>query len=79
MDMLKCGFLDAQEKADCLRAAKDGREENRVSRRAIALLLLDDGTSYEQVAKVLYLDDSTIRAWRNAYEVAHLRVKLGPD
>ena len=70
MDMLKCGFLDAQEKADCLRAAKDGREENRVSRRAIALLLLDDGTSYEQVAKVLYLDDSTIRAWRNAYEEA---------
>ena len=67
--MLKGGFLDEQERADCLRVAKDGREEHRFSRRANALLLLDDGMPYEQVAKALYLDDSTVRAWREAYEV----------
>jgi transposase len=68
--MLKPGFLDAQERADCLRIVKDGREEQRFSRRAHVLLLLDDGMSYEQVAKVLFLDDSTVRAWRRAYEDA---------
>jgi transposase len=67
--MLKSGFLDDQERADCLRVAKDGREEHRFSRRANALLLLDDGMSYDQVAKALYLDDSTVRAWREAYEL----------
>jgi len=68
--MLKRGFLDAQERADCLRIVKDGREEQRFSRRARALLLLDDGMTYELVAKVLFLDDSTVRAWRRAYEDA---------
>jgi transposase len=68
--VLKRGFLDHQERADFLRIVKDGREEHRVSRRANALLLLDDGMSYEQVAKVLYLDDSTVRAWRKSYEEA---------
>ena len=68
--MLESGFLDDQERADCLRVVKDGREEQRFSRRANALLLLDDGMKYEQVAKVLYIDDSTVRAWRRAYEEA---------
>jgi len=66
--MLKRRFLDAEERADCLRIVKDGREEQRFSRRAHVLLLLDDGMSYEQVSKVLFLDDSTVRAWRKAYE-----------
>ena len=68
--MLESGFLDDKERADCLRVVKDGREEQRFSRRANALLLLDDGMKYEQVAKVLYIDDSTVRAWRRAYEEA---------
>jgi len=29
-----------------------------------------DGMSYKQVAKVLNLDDSALRAWRGAYEAA---------
>ncbi len=68
--MLKCGFLDAQERADCLRIVKDGREEQRFSRRAHVLLLLDRGMSFEEVASVLFLDDSTVRTWRKAYEDA---------
>jgi len=66
--MQKRGFLDAQERADCLRIVKDGREEQRFSRRAHVLLLLDRGMSFAEVASVLFLDDSTVRAWRSAYE-----------
>jgi transposase len=39
----------------------------RLGRRANALLLLDDGLSCEAVAKVLYLDDDTIRYWYKLY------------
>ena len=35
--------------------------------RANALLLLDDGMSCEEIAKVLYLDDDTIRYWYQLY------------
>jgi transposase len=42
----------------------------RLTRRANALLLLDDGLSCETVAKVLYLDDDTIRYWYNALQIA---------
>ena len=66
--MLKRGFLNEQERADRLRVGKNCREEHRVSRRAIAILLLDQGMSFEQVANVLFMDDSTIRVWRDAYE-----------
>src|SRR6516164_6362751 len=40
----------------------------RLGRRANALLLLDDGMSCEAVAKVLYLDDDTIRYWYKLYQ-----------
>jgi hypothetical protein len=36
---------------------RDGKAETRLTRRANALLLLDDGMSCEAIAKVLYLDD----------------------
>ena len=42
---------------------RDGKAETRLTRRANALLLLDDGMSCEAIAKVLYLDDDTIRYW----------------
>ena len=38
-----------------------------MARRANALLLLDDGLSCEEVAKVLYLDDDTVRGWARLY------------
>ena len=46
---------------------RDGHGEQRVARRANALLLLDDGWSCEKVAKALYLDDDTVRGWRKTY------------
>ena len=48
--------------------ARDGSAEHRVGRRANAILLLDDGLSCERVAKVLYLDDDTVRGWRKLYD-----------
>ena len=47
--------------------ARDGSAAHRIARRANAILLLDDGLSCEQVAKVLYLDDDTVRGWRKLY------------
>ena len=44
-----------------------GKAETRLTRRANALLLLDDGMSCETIAKVLYLDDDTIRYWYALY------------
>ena len=43
-----------------------GRPETRLTRRANALLLLDDGMSCEAIAKAL-LDDDTIRYWYKLY------------
>ena len=39
-----------------------------LARRANALVLLDDGMSCEAIAKVLLLDDDTIRTWYRLYE-----------
>jgi transposase len=66
--MIKHGFLSNAERSELLRIARNGLEEHRVSRRANAILLLNDGMSFKQVAAALYIDDSTIRAWRKAYE-----------
>ena len=39
-----------------------------VHRRMNVLLLLDDGLNFEQIAKVLYLDESTVRDHKTLYE-----------
>ena len=48
--------------------ARDGSAAHRLARRANALVLLDDGMSCEAIAKVLLLDDDTIRTWYRLYE-----------
>jgi transposase len=60
-------FLSEAERSELLEIARDGLEEHRVARRANALLLLDDGMGYGEIARVLFLDDSTVRSWRKAY------------
>jgi transposase len=66
--MKRQGFLDDESRRDLIELARDGMAANRLSRRANALVLLDDGMSYAAVAKVLLLDDDTIRTWRLRYE-----------
>lgn len=66
MGMQQEKFLDAESRKDLLDIARDVGSPHRLSRRANALLLLDDGMSYDQVAKVLFIDDDTVRTWRKA-------------
>ena len=66
--MICRGFLNTAERKELLSPARDGSAEHRIARRANAVLLLDDGLSCERVAKVLYLDDDTVRGWRKLYD-----------
>ncbi len=65
--MIRGGFLDAEAKRDLIELARDGSVEHRLGRRANALLLLNNGMSCVDVAKVLFIDDDTIRAWHRLY------------
>jgi len=60
--------LDSESRQDLIELAQDGSAAHRLARRANALVLLDDGMSCEAVAKVLLLDDDTIRTWHRLYE-----------
>ena len=66
--MIRPGFLDSESRQDLIELTRDGSAAHRLSRRANALLLLDDGMSCEAVAKVLYLDDDTVRTWYRLYQ-----------
>ncbi len=66
--MIRQNFLNAAERKELLSLARDGSAEHRIARRANAILLLDDGFSCERAAKVLYLDDDTVRSWRKLYD-----------
>ena len=48
--------------------ARDGRSEARASRRANAIVLLNDGWSCGEVAAALLMDDDTVRGWSKLYE-----------
>ena len=66
--MIRPGFLDTASRQDLIELARDGSASNRLARRANALVLWDDGMSCAAVAKVLLLDDDTIRTWHQLYE-----------
>jgi len=56
-------FLSPADRAILVEIARDGLEEHRIARRANAILLLNNGWSYADVAEALFVDDSTIRGW----------------
>ena|ERR1700693_5525097 len=66
--MIRAGFLDPESRSDLIELTRDGSVAHRLARRANALLLLDDGMSCEVIAKVLFLDDDTIRTWHRLYQ-----------
>ena len=68
MYMIRPGFLDIELRQNLIELARDGSAAHRLARRANALVLLDDGMSCEAIAKVLLLDDDTIRTWYRLYE-----------
>ena len=65
--MIRAGFLSREDRADLIALARDGSAAHRLGRRANALVLLDDGLSCEEAAKVLFLDDDTVRRWHGLF------------
>src|ERR1700736_5692572 len=66
--MIRPHFLDPESRRDLIELVRDGSAAHRLARRANALVLLDDGMSCAAIAKVLFLDDDTIRTWHRLYE-----------
>ncbi|HEY4847504.1 MAG TPA: hypothetical protein VIH87_06835 [Methylocella sp.] len=59
--MIQSGFLSEEDRKALTVLARDGSSPCRITRRANALVLLDEGWSCRQVAHALLLDDDTIR------------------
>ncbi len=68
VDMVRGGFLKEEDRRALIVLARDGSSLCRVTRRANALVLLDDGLSCQDVARVLLFDDDTIRGWYELFE-----------
>ena len=66
--MIRAGFLDPESRRDLIELGRDGSVAHRLARRANALVLLDDGMSCGTVARVLLLDDDTVRTWYRLYQ-----------
>jgi transposase len=66
--MIRGGFLGQEDRNKLIALARDGSAASRVTRRANALVLLDDGWSCQDVADAFLLNDDTIRGWRKLFE-----------
>ncbi len=66
--MIRPGFLAPESRHDLIDLPRDGSAAHRLARRANALVLLDDAMSCSAIAKVLFLDDDTIRIWYLLYQ-----------
>ena len=66
--MIRSGFLGEEDRKALTALARDASSPCRVSRRANALVLLDEGWSCRQAADALLLDGDTIRSWRKLFE-----------
>src|ERR1700692_2496505 len=66
--MIRPHFLDPESRRDLIALVRDGSAAHRLALRANARGLLDDGRSCAAIAKVLFLDDDTIRTWYQLYQ-----------
>src|ERR1700693_6228808 len=66
--MIRGCFLSEEDRNKLIALARDGSVASRVTRRANALVLLDDGWSCQEVAAALLLNDDTIRGWHKLFE-----------
>jgi transposase len=66
--MIRGGFLSEEDRSKLIAVARDGLAPSRVTRRANALVLLDNGWSCQEVAAALLLNDDTIRGWHKLFE-----------
>ena len=68
-------FLKAAERATLIkahRAERDKRQADRIK----TILYLDEGKAYGAIAKLLFLDDSTLRRYEREYEAGGLDALL---
>jgi transposase len=66
--MIRGGFLGEEDRTKLIALARDGSTASRLTRRANALVLLDDGWSCQEVADAFLLNDDTIRGWHKLFE-----------
>jgi transposase len=66
--MMNSGFLTAEQRMVLEGIMRRQSEEHGVARRANAILLLDDGWDYEQIATALYISKDTVREWRKHFD-----------
>src|ERR1700704_7208790 len=66
--MIRGCFLSEENRNKLIALAHDGSAASRVTRRANALVLLDDGWSCQEVADALLLNDDTVRGWHTLFE-----------
>ena len=67
--MIQGGFLSKEDRGELIALARDGSAACRVTRRANAVVLLDDGWRCQQIAHAFLLDDDTVRGWRDNFRV----------
>ena len=75
MSKLETNFLASKERLSLIRdhkLEKDGRKRDRMK----FILLYNDGWSYAQIAKVLLLDDQTLRNYLKDYESGGMKSLL---
>lgn len=65
--MIRPGFLSAEERAGLLQQVRRPMGMHGPARRAHAILLLDDGLTVPQIARLLYLDDDTVYQWHRRW------------
>jgi transposase len=65
--MGRSGFLSAADRQTLVELSRVRLAQHRLARRANALVPLDRGMSYREVATVLLIDDDTMRKWRQVF------------
>lgn len=66
--MIKAGFLSLSERKELLALVRRPSGAHGPARRAHAIVLLDDGLSVPEVARIMYVDDDTVYQWHRRWD-----------
>ena len=69
-------FLSQEQILSYKQLHRNYRGDQRKSDRIKAILMLNEGYGYEEISKILLLDDSTIRRWHETYMATDLNTLL---
>jgi hypothetical protein len=68
--------LSAEERAKIEAATRPAKAEQRVVRRAQAVLMMADGVAGTDIAQLLGVNVATVQKWRRRFDCAHPADKL---